>query len=127
MDRIYVEMEEDPASAMGKMTQKQAIATIQRNERGRQGKARALLMKELREEEKQRRMYDMSAASATDKDPQFAASTIQKVTPHHHHQHQVRALALAHHCPHADYRCTVASKAARMLRWHATRSWCSLA
>jgi len=79
VDRVHVEVDEDLAAAGGDMTLAQAIQAIQRNERGRQGRARAVLMKELREEEKQRRMYDMTATATTDKDPEIAASNIQKV------------------------------------------------
>ena len=79
VDKVHVEMDKDLAAAGAEMSLAAAIQVIQRNERGRQGKARALLMKELREEEKQRRMYDMSATTATDKDPEIAASNIQKV------------------------------------------------
>lgn len=104
VDRVHVEEDKDLAAAGGDMSLAAAIQVIQRNERGRQGKARAVLMKELREEEKQRRyartpvlvysgrhsltacghvllrrMYDMSATSTTDKDPEIAASNIQKV------------------------------------------------
>lgn len=48
---------------------------IQRNERGRQGKARAQLLKELREEEKRRRIYD--ATDQLEMDPEIAAANIQ--------------------------------------------------
>ena len=55
VDRVHVEEDKDLAAAGGDMSLAAAIQIIQRNERGRQGKARAVLMKELREEEKQRR------------------------------------------------------------------------
>lgn len=53
----------------------QAMEIIQRNERGRQGKARAQLLKELREEEKRRRIYD--ATDQLEMDPEIAAANIQ--------------------------------------------------
>lgn len=53
----------------------QALEIIQRNERGRQGKQRALLLKELREEEKKRRIYD--ATDQLEMDPEIAAANIQ--------------------------------------------------
>lgn len=52
-----------------------ALEIIQRNERGRQGKQRALLLKELREEEKKRRIYD--ATDQLEMDPEIAAANIQ--------------------------------------------------
>ena len=55
VDRVNIEPDKVTAPGMPQMNTTQALAIIQRNERGRQGKARALLMKELREEEKQRR------------------------------------------------------------------------
>ena len=59
------------------MSIEQAIDIIQRNERGRQGKQRAMLVKELREEEKRRRMYD--ATSQMEMDPEIAACNIQRL------------------------------------------------
>lgn len=56
-------------------THAQALEIIQRNERGRQGKQRALLLKELREEEKKRRIYD--ATDQLEMDPEIAAANIQ--------------------------------------------------
>lgn len=53
----------------------QAIEIVQRNERGRQGKQRALLLKDLREEEKRRRIYD--ATDQLEMDPEIAAANIQ--------------------------------------------------
>ena len=55
----------------------EAIEIIQRNERGRQGMQRALLVKELREEERQRRAYN--AVSSSEVDPEMAASNIQRL------------------------------------------------
>lgn len=48
---------------------------MQRNERGRQGKQRAVLLKELREEERRRRIYD--ATDQLEMDPEIAAANIQ--------------------------------------------------
>lgn len=56
-------------------TNAKAMEIIQRNERGRQGKARAQLLKELREEEKRRRIYD--ATDQLEMDPEIAAANIQ--------------------------------------------------
>lgn len=56
---------------------RKALEIIQRNERGRQGKQRALLLKELREEEKKRRIYD--ATDQLEMDPEIAAANIQVI------------------------------------------------
>lgn len=53
----------------------QAIEIVQRNERGRQGKHKALLLKGLREEEKRRRIYDTT--EQLEMDPEIAAANIQ--------------------------------------------------
>eukprot|EP00949_MAST-11_sp_MAST-11-sp1_P002657 g2657.t1 len=55
----------------------EAIECIQRNERGRQGRGRALLVKELREEEIQRQQYD--SRTQEDIDPELAATHLQRV------------------------------------------------
>ena len=55
----------------------EALEIIQRNERGRQGRQRALLVKELREEEKQRRAYD--TREIEDMDPEIAATHLQRM------------------------------------------------
>lgn len=55
----------------------QAIEVIQRNERGRQGKQRAQLVKDMREEERRRKMYD--ATARMDLDPESAAAEIQRI------------------------------------------------
>lgn len=55
----------------------QAIEILHRNERGRQGKGRAQMVKELREEERRRKMYD--ASSHLDLDPESAAAEIQRI------------------------------------------------
>lgn len=62
-----------PAKTSG--VARKALEIIQRNERGRQGKQRALLLKELREEEKKRRIYD--ATDQLEMDPEIAAANIQ--------------------------------------------------
>merc|ERR1719181_1194980 len=76
VDKIWVEEEEELEQAPD-MSIEQAIDIIQRNERGRQGKQRAMLVKELREEEKKRRMYD--ATSQMEMDPEIAACNIQRL------------------------------------------------
>ena len=74
---IMVE-ERDAENASGvRVEPAQCIEIIQRNERGRQGKQRALLVKELREEEKRRRNYD--AAAQLEMDPEIAAIGIQRL------------------------------------------------
>lgn len=55
----------------------QAMEIVQRNERGRQGKQKALMLKELREEEKRRRIYDTT--EQLEMDPEIAAANIQVV------------------------------------------------
>ena len=55
----------------------EALEIIQRNERGRQGRQRALLVKELREEEKQRRAYD--TREIEEMDPEIAATHLQRM------------------------------------------------
>ena len=55
-------MEEDPFADGGAadidFSLDEAIEILQRNERGRQGRQRAILVQELREEEKQRKLYE---------------------------------------------------------------------
>ena len=55
-------LEADPFASGGaadmEFSLEEAIEIIQRNERGRQGRQRAILVQELREEEKQRRLYE---------------------------------------------------------------------
>lgn len=55
----------------------QAMEIVQRNERGRQGKQKALMLKEIREEEKRRKIYDTS--EQLEMDPEIAAANIQVV------------------------------------------------
>lgn len=76
-DKVMVETEEDPDDFFDFLTIEQAMEIIQKNERGRFGKQRALLMKELREEEKQRKMYDSQPQQ--EMDPEMAASNIQRL------------------------------------------------
>ena len=54
-----------------------AIEIIQRNERGRQGRQRASLVQELREEEKQRRLFE--SKDHEEMDPELAATQLQRV------------------------------------------------
>ncbi|CAN0258915.1 unnamed protein product, partial [Scytosiphon promiscuus] len=74
---VPLDDEEDLDAAAGEMTLDKALEIIQRNERGRQGKQRALLLKELREEEKKRRIYD--ATDQLEMDPEIAAANIQRL------------------------------------------------
>jgi len=55
----------------------QCIEMIQRNERGRQGKERAVLVKVVRDEEKRRKAYD-AARGGLDMDPDVAAIEIER-------------------------------------------------
>lgn len=70
--------DESSSSLLPKMTKEQAIAIIQKNERGRQGAIRAKLMKELRDEDNVRRKMN-SLDGGREKDPSAAAVLIQKV------------------------------------------------
>ncbi|KAK1931387.1 Dynein regulatory complex protein 11 [Phytophthora citrophthora] len=66
------------AGGMGVLSLDEAIAIIQRNERGRQGRQRGLLVQELREEERQRKLYE-AAQGAPEMDPDIAAANIQRM------------------------------------------------
>jgi IQ and AAA domain-containing protein len=55
VDKVYAEMEEDYEDCVPEVSLEEAINIIQRNERGRQGKARAMLVKRVRESEKRDR------------------------------------------------------------------------
>ncbi|CCI49015.1 unnamed protein product [Albugo candida] len=59
------------------MTMEEAIAILQRNERGRQGRVRGLLVQELRHEEYLLQSREMNPL--VDMDPDFAANSIQRV------------------------------------------------
>ena len=60
VDKVYAEMEEDYDDDIGEVSLEEAIEIIQRNERGRQGKLRAGLVKRLRTEElRQRCVWDI--------------------------------------------------------------------
>ncbi|KAG3115820.1 hypothetical protein PI124_g12798 [Phytophthora idaei] len=63
---------------IGILSLDEAIAVIQRNERGRQGRQRGLLVHELREEERQRKLYE-AAQGAPEMDPDIAAANIQRM------------------------------------------------
>lgn len=71
------EEEDQDAAAVANMTLDRAIEIIQRNERGRQGKQRAIYIKEMREDEKRRHMYD--ATEQVDMDSDIAAANIQRL------------------------------------------------
>ncbi|KAG7383978.1 hypothetical protein PHYPSEUDO_003147 [Phytophthora pseudosyringae] len=66
------------AGGAGVMSLDEAIAAIQKNERGRQGRQRGLLVQELREEERQRKLYE-AAQGAPEMDPDIAAANIQRM------------------------------------------------
>lgn len=66
-----------------------AIALIQKNERGRQGKKRAQLMKKLLKEEDNKSMFGI-ANPKPDEDPEVAALDIQRVWRSFHTRKQIR-------------------------------------
>jgi len=76
-DQIFMDDQFSSALPSDEMTLEKAIEVIQRNERGRQGKERAMLVKDLRDKEKQGRMYEASAQVEMDVD--IAASNIQRI------------------------------------------------
>lgn len=55
VDKVFAEMEEDYEDCVPELSLEEAINIIQRNERGRQGKMRAQLVKHVREDEKRQR------------------------------------------------------------------------
>ena len=76
VDRIEVEQEEDLDGPPTDITLDEAIETIQRNERGRQGKSRAILMKSVIEEKKRN---NAQSVQKVDIPEDVAASNIQKL------------------------------------------------
>lgn len=76
-DNIFLEDTFDSSLPIEEMTLERAIEIVQRNERGRQGKERAMLVKELRDKERQGRMYEASAQMEMDVD--IAASSLQRM------------------------------------------------
>ncbi|GAB9473630.1 Dynein regulatory complex protein 11 [Globisporangium polare] len=77
VDTIFLDSLEEQVSLTGALSMDEAIAILQRNERGRQGKQRGVLVKELREEEKQRKLYE--SAQAPEMNPDIAAANIQRM------------------------------------------------
>ncbi|OWZ11823.1 IQ and AAA domain-containing hypothetical protein [Phytophthora megakarya] len=77
LDAIKV-MQASIAGGVGVLSLDEAIAVIQKNERGRQGRQRGLLVQELREEERQRKLYE-AAQGAPEMDPDIAAANIQRM------------------------------------------------
>lgn len=72
-------------AAPAQLSLDEAIAVIQRNERGRQGRQRGVLVRELREEEKQRALFEASAAGGSpEMDPDIAAANIQRMFRGYH-------------------------------------------
>eukprot|EP01041_Mallomonas_annulata_P004376 gene4375-8717_t len=76
-DQLFIEDRFSSIIPLENMTLDRAIEIIQRNERGRQGNERALLVKDLREKERQGRMYDASAQIEMDSD--IAATNLQRM------------------------------------------------
>lgn len=76
-DNIFLDDQFTSALPIDDMTLDKAIDIIQRNERGRQGTERAKLTKEVREKERQGRMYEASAQVEMDGD--IAATNIQRI------------------------------------------------
>lgn len=93
LDELDTQRQQQLAPAV--LSLDEALAVIQRNERGRQGRQRGVLVRELREEEKQRALFDsglggsgVSAAlgmgSAPEMDPDIAAANIQRMFRGYH-------------------------------------------
>ena len=76
-DSIYLSDSFDCSMPLENMTLDKAIEIIQRNERGRQGLERARLVKDVREKERQGRMYDASGHVEMDSD--IAATNLQRM------------------------------------------------
>jgi IQ and AAA domain-containing protein len=76
-DNVFLDDHFTSALPIEDMTLDKAIEIIQRNERGRQGAERAKHTKELREKERQGRMYEASAQVEMDGD--IAATNIQRI------------------------------------------------
>mmetsp|Transcript_22524 Transcript_22524/g.32908 ORF Transcript_22524/g.32908 Transcript_22524/m.32908 type:complete len:897 (-) Transcript_22524:73-2763(-) len=76
-DNFYLEDHFTAALPSEDMTLEKAIEIIQRNERGRQGQERARLVRDVRDKERQNRMYEASAQVEMDGD--IAATNIQRM------------------------------------------------
>lgn len=76
-DKIYISDQYDQAVSMESMTMERAIEILQRNERGRQGNERAILVRALREKERQGRIFESSNRVEMDSD--LAATNLQRM------------------------------------------------
>jgi IQ and AAA domain-containing protein len=76
-DKMYIADHFDSAVVVENMTLERAIEIIQRNERGRQGLERAVLVRVLREKERQGRIFESNARVEMDTD--LAATNLQRV------------------------------------------------
>eukprot|EP00968_Pinguiococcus_pyrenoidosus_P028722 scaffold8065_cov267-Pinguiococcus_pyrenoidosus.AAC.6 len=76
VDSVWVEEADAVDEFAEPMTLEQAIAVIQRNERGRQGKQRALVVEDLRKDEKR---GNFAASSDGDMDIEVAAANVQRL------------------------------------------------
>ena len=76
-DKMYITDNFDSAVVVENMTLERAIEIIQRNERGRQGNERAMLVKVMREKERQGRIFDSTVRVEMDHD--LAATNLQRV------------------------------------------------
>ena len=80
-DEIFIEDTFGVAKVVEGMTIDRAIEIIQRTERGRQGSARATMVRDLRESERNSRMYDATAQMEMDTD--IASTNIQRMVMGH--------------------------------------------
>eukprot|EP01038_Epipyxis_sp_PR26KG_P004068 gene4068-5812_t len=76
-DKLYIHDEYESVVLVDNMTLDRAIDIIQRNERGRQGFERASLVRQLREKERQGRIFEASARMEMDSD--IAATNLQRM------------------------------------------------
>jgi hypothetical protein len=78
LETVPVQEPTDINKPLLQFTLEEAVAVLQRNERGRQGMNRAMLIKQLREEEMQRKLHHIKSANR-EVDPEVAASNIQRL------------------------------------------------
>ena len=76
-DEIFIVDKFDSPVVLENMTLDRAIEVIQRNERGRQGNERAIMVKDVRDKERAGRMYD--ASGQAEMDLGVAATELQKM------------------------------------------------
>lgn len=98
VDAIYLDeldLQKQQQLAPAVLSLDEALAVIQRNERGRQGRQRGVLVRELREEEKQRALFEsglggsiagagLGLNGAPEMDPDIAAANIQRMFRGYH-------------------------------------------